>query len=94
MDILLLVVLSCTSLFVLWLIIRVWYGSRLRKDRARRKIEVERLEKEIYHKTEMKKHLGHHAMEKAEFTPSLSEEQEELTEGQIQDEDEELEEDV
>lgn len=93
MDILLLVVLSFISLFVLWIIISVWYARKLRKDTARRKTEVEKLEKEIDHKKEMRKHLGYHAMEREEFTSSLSEEEEELTEGQIQDEDEELEED-
>lgn len=42
----------------------------------------------------MRRHLDYHAMEREEFTPSLSEEEKELIEGQIQDEDEELEEDV
>jgi hypothetical protein len=93
MNIYLLVVLSCLSLFVLWIIIRVWYGKKLRENIARRKGEIEKLEKEIHHKKEMKKHLGYHAMEREEFTPSLSEEEKELTEGQIQDEDEELEQD-
>jgi len=60
MNILLLLILSCISLFVLWIIIRVWCGKRIRKDIARRGEEVERLEKEIYHKKEMKKHLGFH----------------------------------
>jgi len=91
MNILLLVVLSCISLFVLWIIVRVWYGNKLRKNTARKKTEVERLEKEIYHNKEMKKHLGYHAMEREEFTRSLSEEEKELTEGQIQDDDEGLE---
>jgi len=110
MNIILLVILSCISLFAFWLIISLWYGNRLRKNTARRKAEVERLEKEIYDKKEKRKHLGYHAMEREEFTPSFSEEEseakgypnsatqdeedieeEELTEGQIQDEDEELE---
>lgn len=60
MNILLLVVLSCISLFVLWLIVSVWYGSRLRKNTTRKKTEVEKLKKEIYHEKEMKKHLGFH----------------------------------
>jgi len=91
MNTLLLVVLSCISLFVLWKIVSVWYGSRLRKDTARKKAETKNLEKEIFRKKEMRKHLGYHAMEKEEFTPSRSEEEKELTEGQIQNEDEELE---
>lgn len=92
MDILLLLILSCISLFVLWIIVRAWFGNRLRKDIARRETEIEKLDKEIYHKKEMRKHLDYHAMEREEFTPSLSEEEKELTEGQIQNEDEELEE--
>jgi len=91
MNTLLLVILSCISLFILWKIISLWYGRRLRKDTARRKTEAEKLEKEICDKKEMKKHLGFHSMEREEFTPNLSEEEKELAEAQIQDEDEELE---
>jgi len=87
MNILLLVILSCISLFMLWLILRVWYGKRLRKDILRRKSEIEKLQKEIRHQREMRKHLGFHAMEREEFIPSLSEEEKELTEGQIQEKD-------
>ena len=75
----------------LWLLLRLIIRRKLKKDTTRKKTEIEKLKKEIYHKKEMKKHLGHHAMEREEFTPSLSEEEEELTEGQIQDSDEGLE---
>ena len=62
------------GLIISWLILRKIVKRKLDKDTARRKAETERLEKEIYHKKEMKKHLGFHAMEREEFTPSLSEE--------------------
>lgn len=92
MNILLLTVLSCISIGILWKFFSIWYGRRLRKDTARRKVEIEKLKKEIYKKKEMKKHLGYHDMEREKFTPNLSEEEKELTEGQMQDEDEMLEE--
>lgn len=47
MDILLLVILSCISLFILWKIVSVWYGNRLRKDTERRLRNIERMKKEI-----------------------------------------------
>lgn len=76
MDILLLV-LSGISLIVLWKIVSIWYGNRLRKDTARRRAKIEKLKKEIYKNKEMKKHLGHHDMEREEFRPDFSEEESE-----------------
>ena len=61
----------------LWLLLRLIIRRRLEKDTARRKAEVERLEKEIYKEREMRKHLSYHAMEREEFTLSLSEEESE-----------------
>jgi flagellar biosynthesis/type III secretory pathway M-ring protein FliF/YscJ len=77
------------GLIFLWLLLRLIIGRKLEKDRARKTAEVEKLKKEIYHKKEMKKHLGFHV--ERDVIP-FSEEEKELTEGQIQDEDEELEE--
>lgn len=73
-----------------WLVLRRTVRKRLERSTAKIKEETEKLKKEIYHKKEMRKHLGYY-MEREEFTPSLSEEEKELTEVQIQDEDEELE---
>jgi hypothetical protein len=36
MDILLLMILSCISLFVIWFILRVWCGKKLRENIAKR----------------------------------------------------------
>lgn len=44
----------------LWLLLRLIIRRKLEKDTARKKTEVEKLKKEIYHKKEMKKHLGFH----------------------------------
>lgn len=58
----------------LWLLLRLIIRRKLQKGTARKKTEVERLEKEVYHKKEMKKHLGFHSMEKDVFEPCPREE--------------------
>jgi len=69
-----LIVVCSLSIAILWKFFSIWYGNRLRKDTARRKVEIERLKKEIYKNKEMKKHLGFHDMEKEVFEPYPKEE--------------------
>jgi len=69
--------LALIGLIFLWLLLRLIIGRKFKKNIAKGKAEVERLEKQIYKEKEMRKHLGYHAMEREEFTPSLSEEESE-----------------
>ena len=64
------------GLIIAWPVLRRIVKRRLERNTAKIKEETEKLKKEIYYKKEMRKHLGYY-MEREEFTPSLSEEENE-----------------
>ena len=96
MNILLLVILSCISLFVLWKIVSVWYDNRLRKDTERRLRNVERMKKETrkLRKKKKAKKLGRKKVkkEKPDFESEEDLEAQGIPSSVIQDE-EDIEED-